>query len=83
MADRMTLSSTPVMKVNAPTNTWEVAISAALLLQTVQAPKANCARTSTSQKPAAERTGAVSCRRRRIFIATEVRPTTIKTAQTR
>ena len=77
MADRMTLSSTPVIKVSAPTNTWEVAISAALLLQTVQAPKANWARTSTSQKPAAERTGAASCRRRRILSATEVRPTTI------
>ena len=83
IADRTTLSSTPVMKVNAPTKTWEVAISAALLLQTVQAPKANCTRTSTSQKPAAERTGAASCRRRRILIATEVRPTTINAAQTR
>ena len=25
MADRMTLSSAPVIKVSAPTNTWEVA----------------------------------------------------------
>ena len=71
------------MRIRAPTKTCEVAMSAALLLQIVQAPRANCTKTSASQTCAAERAGAGICRLREILMATELRPTTIRTAQTR
>ena len=77
MADRMTLSSTPVMKVNAPTNTWEVAISAALLLQNSPGPQGELRENKYEPETCRQTHLAVSCRRRRIFIATEVRPTTL------